>query len=110
MTQKQPEQVSDEVYETQSTLKYKKGTTVRVTRLYEEFDDDLLKFYNENFNSEDQNWREAAQTCLKERELLRCAIGRIFVVEDYTIGANPHIINVDGMPIGFPIDCLEEVN
>ena len=109
METNESEKLPDSFFEDQSNLKYKKGTSVRVTKLDQEYYYYLLKSSNKLMNSEDPELRDAGKYGLQIRGLLKRAIGRVFVVEDYQISGNPHVLNVDGIRIGFPAECLEEV-
>lgn len=96
-------------YEAQPHLVHKKGTKVRVTKVYQTKVDSLQRFHDDHINSASEKWRKAAEDCLGEKQAFIEAVGGTFVVIDYFIGANPHIIEVNGIKIGLPAECLEAV-
>lgn len=99
--------LSDEAYEARPNLLYRKGTCVLVTARWEDGIGGLERFVRDYADSPDAEWREATQAALNEMAAIEAAVGRVFTVEEYTIGANPHGITVDGLLIFLPAECLQ---
>lgn len=104
-----PFALTDEDYEKQPHLVFKKGTRVRVTGIWQENVDKLQAFHDEHIKDLDASWRKAARAALKERKAFIDAVGKVYKVVGYFIGANPHIIKVNGVSIGLPKEYLEAV-
>jgi len=101
--------LTDEDYEKQPHLVFKKGTKVRVTGIYASMVRSLEDFYIKYAGSKNSRTRRAAAEALEDRQAFIRAKGQTTTVVGYFIGANPHIVEIDGRQIGLPKECLEEV-
>lgn len=101
--------LTDEEYERQSSLVYRKGTYVRVTGCLRDRVDELRNFAANYASDHNSQWRESAKAALKEAEAMQAAVGQVRQVRVYTMGSNPHGIYVNGLLLFLPAECLSPV-
>lgn len=99
--------LSDEEYEKQRTLTFRKGQRVKVVKKWTEQIRKLKRFASKHANATDSRWVESAKAAAREAAAMQNAVGNVYTVERYTIGFNPHGIYVDEVLIFLPAFCLQ---